>query len=423
MVRAPLLNTEEVAAFNSCSAYQTPVDILFLSHCVPNPPDKGEKIRAAHELNALAKKHRVHLACFARSEEEVRHARELKDRCASVFVEQLSSWRALAAAALRFGAGGCLNTSFYRSSAMDRHIESLNESLGPRLAATLVYSSAVVQFAPKNVPLWIDMVDVDSEKWLEYGQTRWPGAVYKVEGQRLRGMEASYAARAQCTFLTTPREQRILQEIAPRARVESLMNGVDFEAFDPALCAASADLKKREYVVFVGSMDYFPNVDACCWFAESVLPDLRKRRPGLEFFIVGRTPSSAVRRLASRPGIVVTGGVPDVRPYLAGARSMVAPLRIARGVQNKVLEALAMGKRVQASPAVASTFGEDLPVGITVCPSVADYVREIGNVAESPVSWDAEIRNQARTRFTWEHNLLPLVEALDHVAPRSTVAG
>ena len=147
------------------------MDILFLSHCVPNPPDKGEKIRAAHELNAIAKKHRVHLACFARSEKEASQAKELKDRCASIFVEQLSSWRALAGAALRFGVGGCLNTSFYRSARMERHVESLGSL---PLAATLAYSTAVVQFAPVNVPLWIDMVDVDSEKWLEYGQRRWP---------------------------------------------------------------------------------------------------------------------------------------------------------------------------------------------------------------------------------------------------------
>jgi sugar transferase (PEP-CTERM/EpsH1 system associated) len=418
MVRAPLLNTEEVAAFNSCSAYQTPVNILFLSHCVPNPPDKGEKIRAAHELNALAKKHRIHLACFARSEEEVAHAEQLKDRCASVFVEQLSSWRALAGAALRFGAGGCLNTAFYRSPRMDRHVESLR----PRLAATLAYSSAVVQFAPVNVPLWFDMVDVDSEKWLEYGQTRWPGALYRLEGQRLRAMEASYASLAKCTFLTTPREQKILQDIAPQARVESLMNGVDFEFFNPSACSAGPDLERREYVVFVGSMEYFPNVDACCWFADSVFSELRSCRPNIEFFIVGRNPSQAVRRLANRPGIVVTGGVPDVRPYLAGARSMVAPLRIARGVQNKVLEALSMGKRVHASPAVASTFGEVLPHGVTICHSTADYLLELCTAAESPVSWDAVTRDQARTRFTWQQNLQPLVEGLDHLAARSMVS-
>jgi polysaccharide biosynthesis protein PslH len=396
------------------------MELLFLSHCVPNPPDKGEKIRAAHELNALARNHRVHLACFARSEEEVSHAQELKDRCASVFVEQLSTWQALAGAALRFSVGGCLNTSFYRSTRMEQHIESL-KSLP--LGATLAYSSAVVQFAPANVPLWIDMVDVDSEKWLEYGRRRWPKAAYRLEGRRLRALEASYAAGAECTFLTTPREQKLLQQVAPNARVESMMNGVDFQAFDPGACAPGPELKHREYVVFVGSMDYFPNIDACCWFAESVLGELRSRRPSLEFLIVGRNPSRAVRRLARLPGIEVTGSVTDVRPFLAGARAMVAPLRIARGVQNKILEALAMGKLVYASPVVASTFGEMLPEGVVVCPTSADYVREVRGSAESPVSWDRGIRQRARTRFTWENNLLPLIDRLGQPSRRSMVSG
>jgi polysaccharide biosynthesis protein PslH len=384
------------------------MDILFLSHCVPNPPDKGEKIRAAHELNALAESHRVHLACFARSEEEVSQAHDLEDRCASVFVERLSPGHALAGAAIRFSAGGCLNTSFYRSARMEQHIE-LQRSLP--LEATLAYSSAMVQFAPLNVPLWIDMVDVDSEKWLEYGQRRWPGAAYRLEGRRLRALEASYAARAECTFVTTPREQQLLRRIAPAARIESMMNGVDFDFFDPALPVSLPEIEGRQFLAFVGTMDYFPNVDACCWFAEAVFGQLRRRHPGLEFFVVGRNPGRAVRRLAKIPGVVVTGAVQDVRPYLAYARSIIAPLRIARGVQNKVLEALAMGRPVLASHSVASTFGEILPEGVTVCPSEAEYVQEFEHTADSP-SWDPAIRRTAQSRFSWDLSLKQLTRAL-----------
>src|SRR5215472_11150756 len=130
------------------------MDILFLSHCVPNPPDKGEKIRAWHDLNALAGKHRVHLACFAKNADEIARANELKERCASVFAERLSPYPALAGAALRFAAGGSIGVAYYRSAPMRRHIESLR--LLP-LGGTLAYSSAVVQFAPAGVPLWIDM--------------------------------------------------------------------------------------------------------------------------------------------------------------------------------------------------------------------------------------------------------------------------
>ena len=396
------------------------MDILFISHCVPNPPDKGEKIRAAHELNALAEKYRVHLACFARSEEEVSQAHDLKDRCASVFVERIVPWRALAGAGLRFGAGACLNTSFYRSPKMKRHVESLGSL---PLAATFAYSSAVVQFAPAGIPLWIDMVDVDSEKWLEYGQTRFPGLLYRVEGNRLRALERSYAMRAERTFLTTPREQRVLEQFSPGARVEAVMNGVDFDFFDPSAAHPSPELREKNYIVFVGTMDYHPNVDACCWFTETVFGELRKQHPDLELVIVGRSPARPVERLNKIPGVSVTGGVPDVRPYLAGAKSMIAPIRIARGVQNKVLEALAMGKLVHASPVVASTFGDSLPEGVIVCPEVEDYVREIGAAGEAPVSWVPSIREQARTRFTWATNLLPLVQAPQQRSPTSMVSG
>jgi sugar transferase (PEP-CTERM/EpsH1 system associated) len=386
------------------------MDILFLSHCVPNPPDKGEKIRAWHELNALAAKHRVHLVCFAKNAEEVAKAGEMRDRCASVFAQRPEPYKALAGAALRFAAGGCLNTSFYRSPAVLRHIDTLRSI---PLSATLAYSSAMVQFAPPEVPLWIDMVDVDSEKWLEYGQTRFPGALYALEGRRFRALEAAYAEKAQCTYLTTPREQRLLQGIAPKARIEAWINGVDLSFFNPELPLSNPDLEARNYIVFVGQMDYFPNVDACRQFVETVFVSLRSQWPALEFLIVGRNPSRAVQHLATRAGVTVTGGVPDVRPYLAHARAMVAPLRIARGVQNKVLEALAMGKRILASRAVASTFGTSWPEGVAVCESSSDYAREIAAIAEKPAQWEVKIRQHASALFSWERNLLPVVRELE----------
>jgi polysaccharide biosynthesis protein PslH len=380
------------------------MDILFLSHCVPHPPDKGEKIRAWHELQALGAKHRVHLVCFAKNEKEAAQARELKDSCASVFVQPLHAYRALARAALGFASGASLNISYYRSAPVRRHIESLR----PHLAAVLAYSSAVVQFAPAGVPLYIDMVDVDSEKWREYALRRQPGALYRMEANRLRACEARYTQSALCTFVTTPRERTILEAIAPGARVESIMNGVDFDFFDPARVPVASDAE-RDSIVFVGQMSYFPNVDACRWFAKSAFGELRAQYPALEFLIVGRDPAPAVRQLASIRGVRVTGPVPDVRPYLASALAMVAPLRIARGVQNKVLEALAMGKHVLASPEVASTFGQSVPQGIAVCKTAGDYARAV------PASFDPQpqIRESARTRFCWERNLLPLIQEME----------
>jgi sugar transferase (PEP-CTERM/EpsH1 system associated) len=249
------------------------------------------------------------------------------------------------------------------------------------------------------------MVDVDSEKWMQYGRARWPGLAYKIEGHRLRRREASFAKQAACTFVVTPQERDLLQEIAPGAKTACAPNGVDFNYYDPFLQYEATSLATRKFVAFVGSMDYYPNVEGCDWFAKSVLPALRGRVPDLEFFIIGRNPAKAVRRLANLPGVVVTGGVPDVRPYLAFARSVVAPLKIARGIQNKVLEALAMGKSVLASPAVAKTFGVTLPHGVIVCNSEADYTREIAAVAEDLISPDQKIRKDVQARFSWSQSL------------------
>ncbi len=148
----------------------------------------------------------------------------------------------------------------------------------------------------------------------------------------------------------------------PRTAV--LENGVDFEYFDPDKVTAAPASGKRN-LVFTGTMDYQPNIEAACGFVSEILPELRRADPAVEFTVVGRNPPREVLRLAETPGVHVTGSVPDVRPYLKAAHAVVAPLRIARGIQNKVLEGLAMGKLVFVSPAVALTFGSGLPPGVT----------------------------------------------------------
>jgi sugar transferase (PEP-CTERM/EpsH1 system associated) len=370
------------------------MQILYLSHCVPNPPDKGEKIRAYHVLKHLSRTHAVRVVCFAKSEAEVAAARELEETCSSVYVERLRPTLALAVAALGFAAGRCLTSSFYGSARMRAYVGRL-----PRSDVTVAYSTAMAQYAPEGVPLLLDMTDVDSEKWLGYSRTRQLGWVYAVEGRRLRRMEVEGARRARLTTLVTEAEASLLRGIVPEATIGCSENGVDFEYFDPGRTPRLAELQGRRYLVFVGAMGYHPNVDGVCWFAREVFPELRRRDGGIELLIVGRDPARPVRRLEELAGVTVVGTVPDVRPYLAGALAMVVPLRIARGVQNKVLEALAMGKRVMASPAVCATFGDKLPEGVVRCESVAEYEAYEG------VQMDAAIRGGACEQFRWERSL------------------
>jgi glycosyltransferase involved in cell wall biosynthesis len=248
----------------------------------------------------------------------------------------------------------------------------------------------------------VDYVDVDSQKWLDYGHTRTPGFLYSAEGRRCRVLENQCGRLAKASFLSTTNEQAVFAAAHPGIDTCCVQNGVDFEYFDPSNQPEVAEVAGRDYIVFVGVMNYFPNSSGVRAFATDVFPALKRKWPGLEFFIVGRDPSAGIKKLGAMPGITVTGSVPDVRPYLQSARAVVAPLSIARGIQNKVLEALAMGKRLLASPAVCQTFGAELPEGIESCETDEQYVSAIGR--DGSLSGD-RIRFAAQRRFSWHSQM------------------
>jgi polysaccharide biosynthesis protein PslH len=347
------------------------MDILYLSHCVPNPPDKGEKIRAFRQVNYLCSRYKVHVVCFGRDEADRRYAQELSSGCASVYFELLARSSALPRAALQFALGRSLSMAYFASASMRRHVESLAGRVS--LSAVVVYTAVMMQFAPSGVPVLLDLVDVDSEKWLEYSRMRSPGFLYALEGRRFRREEIRQAGRAKRVLLSTEAEVELFRSFAGDTPARCLTNGVDLDYFDPSKVTGLPELDGRQFVAFIGTMDYYPNIEAAVWFVTEVLPDLRRQDPGMEFLIVGRNPSSAVLRLARQPGVTVTGSVSDVRPYIASSLAVVVPLRIARGIQNKVLEALSMGKPVLASDPICRTFGSDIPQGLRRCSSARDY--------------------------------------------------
>jgi polysaccharide biosynthesis protein PslH len=389
--------------FDSCPAYQIPKpNVLFLSHCVPNPPDKGEKIRAYQEIAFLAGRCRLHLACLARNEQEVRDAEGLTSRCASVYVERFSPRAALLRACGRLATGGCLNAAYYSSRRMRQYIAALSERV--HLDATVAFTAVMVPYAPAGIPMVLDMVDVDSEKWARYAELRTPGILYALEARRLRQFEKRCTERAQFTLLTTEHEAGLLRRIAPQAAIGHMENGIDGDFFDGVARPLDGGPAERRFVAFIGTLDYHPNVEAATWFSTHVFPRLRQYCPELEFFIVGRNPLAAVSKLAAIDGIRVTGAVADVRPYLAGARAIVAPLKTARGIQNKVLEALAMGRRVFASDEVCRTFGPRVPPGVVRCSTAEEYVSQLTQAAACPPGCDAAIRDAACERFSWARN-------------------
>lgn len=396
------------------------MEILFLSHCVPYPPNKGEKIRAFQEITALSEHHRVHLACFARGGVELKDAQKLKDRCASVYAEVRPFSRALTLAAIQFLFGRSLNITFYKSRSMQLYVERLAAAMP--LSATVAYALPMVPYAPQEVPVLFDMQDVDSEKWLQYGAVKRFGVLYRIEARRIRQHEVRHTLKSESTFLTARQETALLNTIVPGAAIECMENGVDFEYFDPARTALLPELEHSRFIVFVGTMDYYPNIDAAVWFATEILPEIRRADPTAEFYVVGNNPTSSVRRLDHIPGVTVTGGVPDVRPYVLQARAVVAPLRLARGIQNKVLEALVLGRAVFATSAVCRTFGDEVPGAVVRCDSKQEFAHAILAQMDRQAEPSHRTREEMRQRFTWRRNLESFVARLESMGSRRPAA-
>ncbi|MBN2562243.1 MAG: TIGR03087 family PEP-CTERM/XrtA system glycosyltransferase [Phycisphaerae bacterium] len=325
-------------------------NILFLTNRVPFPPDKGDKIRTFHQLDHLALSHNVYCACFVDSARDATHARALDRWCAGVIALPWGKRAAVIRAARGWLAGSPLTTAVYRDKRM---LVSLS-----RWAAAVEFD-VVVAFSASMAPYALefpakrrvlDLCDVDSQKWLDYGRDAgflmsW---AYKGEGGRLRAFEKECVRRFDATVLIADREREILDPGERCSRLHVIPNGTTMCASRPA-----APSDQGPVVGFLGAMDYRPNVQGMCWFVEEVWPRILAESPEARLLIVGRRPTWRVRRLARVAGVCVTGEVDDPRKYLARFRVMVAPLQIARGLQNKVLEAMAMRRPVVATPAVA----------------------------------------------------------------------
>lgn len=397
-------------------------DLLFLAHRIPFPPDKGDKIRSFHFLRGLSQHFRVHLGAFVDDPLDFRHAARLEPYCASLYLPRLRPWVGQLRGLPSTVRGAPLSLARYEHARFARWV---SQTLRQKpVSHVFAFSSAVGRYglsdAPRPLRRIMDFVDVDSEKWRQYAQQS-GGAmrrVYDREYRTLAAEEARLARAYDASVLVSPEEAELFRRQNPESaeRIHAVSNGVDTAYFDPRRLYPSPFAAGSLTVVFTGAMDYQANVDGMSWFCAEVWPRVRAAVPAAELYIVGQRPVAAVHALARRfEGVTVTGRVPDVRPYLANANVVCAPLRVARGVQNKVLEALAMERQVVGTSAAWEGLGMfNQNVGERVDESAAfarAVIARLSGAAESSTTG----RCMVRERFSWDSALLQLLDLLDSV--------
>ncbi len=405
-------------------------EILFLAHRIPYPPDKGDKIRSWHLLRHLARRHRVHLGCLLDDPDDRAHLPFLAGQVESLQAEPIVPRRRKVASLAGLATGRPLTFGYFRNAALGRWVRQLLRERPIRFA--YVFSSGVAPYlleVPQRPPMVVDFVDVDSEKWRQYAAEAGPPQswLFAREARRLAEAERRIAELSAFSLLVSEPEAALFRDRSglDETRVGALSNGVDLAQFDAGREWASPFPQRERRLVFTGAMDYRANVEAVTWFVREILPLVRARVPEAVLSIVGTRPTPAVLQLGEQPGVRVTGRVEAVAPWLAHAEVAVAPLRVARGIQNKVLEAMAMGRPVVATPeareGIDAAAGEDL----LTAAAPAEFAEQVCRCLEDPALGrrlgEAGLR-RVRERYSWEARQRDLDALLARVLPAAPAA-
>lgn len=383
-------------------------EVLLLCHRVPYPPDKGDKIRSFHLLRHLVRTGwNVHLGALVDDPDDLAHVPALSRLCKSLCLEITDSWSARIGALRGLASGLPLSVGHFSNKALAKWCAGIVS--GGALDAALCVSAPMAQYL-RNVPegarpprIVVDLVDVDSRKWAEFsrrvrGPMRW---VYRLEHRLLSSYEAGLARWADAVAVVSRPEAEVYRGLAGTP-AHVVGNGVDLDYFRPA-----PEVEEEPgLMVFCGRMDYLPNEDAVEWFAREAFPRIRARHGEARFLIVGAKPSARVRALSAISGVSVSGRLDDVRPSVWRAALSVAPIRLARGVQNKVLEAMAMGKAVLVTPAAFEGLEGTTDADLALCPPDPErFAREACLLLENPGlrrSMGLRARTLVERRYAWD---------------------
>jgi sugar transferase (PEP-CTERM/EpsH1 system associated) len=395
------------------------VRVLFLTHRLPYAPNRGDRVRAYHLLRVLSGHAEVDLLSFTHDDDEASHARDLLPLTASVTVVPVPRLRNMLRSVALLPSSRPMTHTMLDAPELSEAVRLLARR-SPDVVLAYCSGMARCAFVPalRDRPLVLDMVDVDSAKWASMAKTHAPPRswVYAREARVLRSFEAVAAAHASTTMVVTDKERQTMTAIAPGARVEVVPNGVDAARLRPTSGPTGEPL-----VVFCGVMNYAPNEEAAIWFAREVWPLVIARRPDARFDIIGSGPTPAVQALADpKANITVVGAVPEVAPHLWKAAVSVAPLQTARGIQNKVLEAVAAGLPTVVTPVVS----EGLPRLILPGCSVADSPQAFADAVLRYLDWTPEQRRNCAlavdfASLSWDRTLARVHEILAQAASRA----
>ncbi len=397
-------------------------DLLFLVHRIPYPPNKGDKIRSYHFLKYLVSEYNVYLGTFIDDPRDWQYTDKLDALCVATHYQGLKPLHAKIKSLQGFITDEALSLPYYKNRAMQHWVEQTIKTHS--IKKVLIFSSVMAQFVTpllqdSNIDMIVDFVDVDSDKWRQYaakkhGVARW---IYQRESSYLFDYEQKIAGQAKSGLFVSEQEADLFKTLAPALsqKIGHINNGVDVDYFSPEQPLTSPYNDDEKALVFTGAMDYWANVDAVIWFATQVFSQLTQDHPNTKFYIVGSKPTKEVEALSKHKNVVVTGAVDDVRPYVAYAALSVAPLRIARGIQNKVLEAMAMGKQVVATSAAMEGIPYDAGLAVSVADDPNVMAKQLDRLLQNnPAIICSEANREfVKTKFSWEQNVRRLSALLE----------
>jgi sugar transferase (PEP-CTERM/EpsH1 system associated) len=390
--------------------------ILFICHRFPFPPNRGGKIRPFQMIRHLSKNHSVVVASLAHTKQELEEGAELKQYCEATIAEVVPDSSRWLRASAKIGRSAPASAAYFWSPRLDQRIREAWSA--NKFDLVMVHCAFVVPYALNLQGSFrvLDFGDMDSAKWFDYSKfRRFPlNLAYKIEANKLRQFEKRAARSFDRCTVTTRGEWEEYQTMEVPTPCSVIPNGVDTEYFHPQ--ASVPPPLAAPVIVFLGRMDYFPNIDGISDFARNVLPQVRASIPNAELRIVGSNPSASVRSLEQLPGVKVTGHVPDVRPYLAEATVAIAPLRIARGTQNKVLECMAAGVPVVSSPQAARGIQAVPGEHLLVAEEARSFVGQVLDVIRNPELRSrlaAQGRQQVLNTHSWSASMKLLDELIE----------